>query len=68
MVREAVAPATAAAAFRPLLCNAATGTKGIEEAFEPQVAAPGVPLMNGLIYLIGLIVVIMAILSFLGLR
>jgi hypothetical protein len=43
------------------------GTFAPEPAYR-RVSNPEVPIMDGIIYLVGLIVIIMAILSFFGLR
>jgi hypothetical protein len=49
-------------------CQARAWNQVRERAFPRDKSAQGDVIMNGIIYLVGLIVVIMFILSFLGLR
>jgi hypothetical protein len=50
------------------LCTAATGTKARKGALPFDKTNAGAPIVNGIIYLVGLVVVVMAILSFLGMH
>jgi hypothetical protein len=52
----------------PLLSAWCLGNKARRWAFLSDQSASGIIIMNGIIYLVGLIVIIMFILSFLGLR
>ena len=52
----------------PLLSAWCLGNKARQWAFLSDQSASGIIIMNGIIYLVGLIVIIMFILSFLGLR
>jgi len=53
----------------PAGCHAGTNsTRSCSQGMRRPESRPEGTFMNGIIYLIGLIVVIMAILSFLGLR
>jgi hypothetical protein len=63
----------ASARFRPsrgrdLFRGYGNGTKLAEDALQSCQTNVGAPPVNGIIYLVGLVVVIMAILSFLGMH